>query len=50
MLLQIKQTLKDQFVLEWENSMNTGNKAINYHIYLTEFKLEEHLTNFALCS
>lgn len=41
LLTLVERSLKDQFVQNWNNIVNNSNKAINYRMFKTEFKLED---------
>ena len=41
----VKETLKTQFVQEWNSIINDSSKCINYRIFKTNFGIENYLLN-----
>jgi hypothetical protein len=42
----MKQTLLDQFLQDWNSSVHNSPKAFNYRIFKTDFKFEEYFNYF----
>ena len=42
----IKQRLLDQFLQDWNSSVQNSTKSYNYRIFKTDFKFEEYLKKF----